>query len=298
VSLDDSVTRGLLYLARIQNADGGWGYHQNGVSYVEPTAAALMAHSFLGTPAPESAWRWLRSAQRSDGAWGVDQGGAAPSWMSAWAVWALASAGGDGAAADRGARWLLEEPVLRFTDAENVQEMHRLLDLDATLAGWPWQPGEAAWVLPTSLGMAALAATGYGSHARMRDGLSYLIDRRCATGGWNFGNPVMIGAALPPTVPETCAALLALKAAGVGSEHPDVAAGLAYLEKAAAELTSESESAWLLLGLTAWSRPLPGLREALLAAQQEGGGWTGSPFTTAVALLALAPSSPWIWRAS
>ena len=32
----------------MQSADGGWGYHQNGASYVEPTAAALMAHSCLG----------------------------------------------------------------------------------------------------------------------------------------------------------------------------------------------------------------------------------------------------------
>jgi hypothetical protein len=298
VSLDDSLTGGLLYLARMQNADGGWGYHQNGASYVEPTAAALMAHSMLGTPAPESAWRWLLTAQRSDGAWGVDHAGAAPSWMSAWAVWALAGAGRDAVTVERGARWLLDEPVLRFTDVQNVQEMRRLLDLDATLAGWPWQPGEAAWVLPTSLSMAALAATGYGSHARMQDGLSYLVDRRCATGGWNFGNPVMIGAALPPTVPETSVALLGLKAAGVGSEHSAVAGGLAYLEKAAAEMPSDSESAWRLLGLRTWSRSLPGLREALVATQKEGGGWTGGPFTTMVALLALAPSSIVLWRGS
>jgi hypothetical protein len=298
VKVDDSLSRGLLYLGRMQNVDGGWGYHQNGASYVEPTAAAVMAHSFLGAAAPESAWRWLRTAQRTDGGWGVDLKGAAPSWMSAWAVWALAGMGSDAAAADRGARWLLEEPVLRSSDAQVMEEMRRLLDLDATLAGWPWQPGEAAWVLPTSLSLVALAATGLGDHARVQDGVQYLLDRKCATGGWNFGNPVMLGAALPPTFPETAMALMALNAAGVARDHPAVVSGLRYLEATSPELPGGSEGAWRLLGLNAWGAKVAGVQQSLLAGQQELGGWAGGAFCTALALLALAPASAMVWRRS
>ena len=218
--------------------------------------------------------------------------------MSAWAVWALAGSGSDVVAADRGARWLLEEPVPQSADAETTEEVRRLLDLDATLVGWPWQPGEAAWVLPTALSMLALAAAGYGRHARLDDGVRYLLDRRCGSGGWNFGNPVMLGKSLPPTVPETALALLALRVGGIATDHPAVERGLGYLETSSLEMSGGSEGAWRLLGLKAWGRTLPGLQETLVANQQEAGGWTGSPFATAVALMAMAPSSPLAWRRS
>lgn len=298
MKLDDSQSRALIFLARMQNADGGWGYRQGGASYVEPTAVALMAHSLLAAPAPESAWRWLRSAQRADGAWGIDHAGASQSWMSAWAVWTLAGTPTDTSAADRGARWLLEVPVLQAADAETMAAMRHLLDLDASLTGWPWQPGEAAWVLPTGLSMLALTAAGYGRHALLNEGAKYLVDRRCGSGGWNWGNPVMLGKALPATIPETALALLALRALGLATDHPAVQAGLGFLGTSSPDLSSGSEDSWRLLGLKAWDRTVPGLQESVVARQQDGGGWGGSPFITSVALLAMAPASPLAWRRS
>lgn len=298
MNLDDSQSRALIFLARMQNADGGWGYQQGGASYVESTAVALMAHSLLVAPAPESAWRWLRSAQRADGAWGIDHAASSQSWMSAWAVWALAGTANDAAAADRGARWLLEVPVLQTADAETMAAMRRLLDLDASLTGWPWQPGEAAWVLPTALSMLALTAVGYGRHALLDEGAKYLLDRRCGAGGWNWGNPVMLGKALPPTTPETALTLLALRARNLAVDHPAVEAGLGYLGTPSPDLSGGSEGAWRLLGLRAWDRALPGLQKSLVAKQQDGGGWAGSPFATSVALMATAPLSPLAWRRS
>ncbi len=290
-SLDDSWSGGLLHLTRMQNADGGWGYQQRGASFVEPTAAALMAHTLLGAAAPETAWRWLRTAQRADGAWAIDRSGSAPSWMTAWAVWALSIQGTDIAAAGRGARWLLDEPVMNLADAQTSQAMRRLLDLDASLTGWPWQPGEAAWVLPTALSMVALAAAGYGDQARFTDGLRYLLDRRCGSGGWNFGNPVMLGKALPATVQETALALLALRAAGLAMDDPVVAGGLGYLAAPGPDTAGGTDQAWRLLGLRTWGRDLPGLPESLAAGLKETGGRPVGPFSTAVALLALAPAS-------
>jgi hypothetical protein len=265
---------------------------------VEPTAASVMAHALCGAPAPESAWRWLRTAQRADGAWGIDHAGASPSWMTAWAVWALAGSVGDAMAAGRGARWLLEIPVLKLTDAASVAEMRRTLDLDASLIGWPWQPGEAAWVLPTALSIVALTAAGYGREALVDEGLKYLLDRACPSGGWNFGNPVVLGKALPPTPPESALAMLALRARGLAADHPVVERGLGYLATPSPDLTGGSEAAWRLLALKAWGRTPPGPRETIMASQQEAGGWRDSPFHTALALLAMAPAFVQTWGRS
>jgi squalene cyclase len=57
-------------LLEAQNADGGWGY-ENGSSWTEPTALALLAleaQQIKGS-VYERARAWLRSKQRIDGGW-------------------------------------------------------------------------------------------------------------------------------------------------------------------------------------------------------------------------------------
>lgn len=288
---DDFLSRGLDRLARMQNADGGWGYHLQGASYVEPTAAGLMAHALLGAAAPETALGWLLAAQRADGAWAIDGSRSAPSWMTAWAVWALSDQKMDPLAAQKGGRWLLGAPVMSFADAQNSEAMRRLLDLDAALTGWPWQPGEAAWVFPTALSMLALGAVGYAGEDRFAQAHKYLLDRRCESGGWNFGNPVMLGKQLPATPPETALALMALRIAGTGVDDPAVTGGIRYLATSVADDSGGADLAWRVLGLKAWDEDLPGGRDRLIASLEEPRLPEASPFVTALALLALAPSS-------
>jgi hypothetical protein len=286
-----AISDGLAYLRQAQGADAGWGYLPRHASFVEPTALVLLAMTGLGEAAPGTGWAWLLSAQRSDGAWGVGGQRDDPSWMSAWAVWGLAADGREPAARENGARWLLSVSGLEVADPFSLEATGRLMGIDPTLHGWPWQPGQAGWVLPTSLGMLALSVAGYRSHPRVADGLRYLRDRACAEGGWNFGNPIMFGKGLPPTVQETALALIAMERLEKPADDGVMARGLDWLMRSLPERESPQEIAWGLLALKALGAQ-SGVRDPLAArlsrAQAADGGWQQSTFVTAAAVLALS----------
>lgn len=305
MTVDEVVARGLRHLASVQNVDGGWGYKAGGMDYVEPTAASLIAFVVHDEAAPEGAWRWLRRGQRPDGAWSVDAGGAdplgasprgGPSWMTAWAVWALALGGEDRHAVDKGVQWLLQAPVFRVTDDATAEAMRRLLDLDPAASGWPWQPGEASWVMPTALAIIALNVAGQGGATRVADGVAYLRDRVCAAGGWNFGNPVMIGRALPPQLPETGVALLALRACGASPNDPVVTKALSYMAAAARISTGAQERAWAALGQCAWGASADGAELARTALQDPESAFGASVLALALSVAALAPTERLLGR--
>ena len=113
--------------------------------------------------------------------------------------------------------------------------------------------------------------------------MSYLTDRRCAGGGWNFGNPVMLGAGLPPRAHPTAWALLAL-----ARLKPD-AIRAEDMTALRAEMARDGGALALGLGLLAL-RTLgedDGSSAARLALLQlPDGSWNGNPYHTAVALLA------------
>lgn len=289
---EGALSRALAYLAQTQNPDGGWGYSPGHTSYVEPTALVLLAFGGSGQDVLARGRRWLLAAQREDGAWGVDSRGYSPSWMTAWAVWALATCTGEidcAQALAKGTTWLLAEPTLKVEEATVYAQARHLLGIDPALQGWPWQPGEAAWVFPTALTLLALVAAGIRQHPRLDQGLLYLLDRACPDGGWNFGNPAMFGKRLPALIPETAMALLALRTLGVKIEGASVQAGLAYLRSAPTAPTS-LELALGSLALLAWEGAVISTAsaiEALLRKQGADGGWENSPFITAAAALAL-----------
>lgn len=288
---EGALSRALTYLTRTQNPDGGWGYKPSHTSYVEPTALVLLACGGSGQDALARGRRWLLAAQREDGAWGIDSRGHAPSWMTAWAVWALAISAIDCAQAlAKGTAWLLAEPTLKVEVTVQAQAQ-RLLGIDPTLQGWPWQPGEAAWVFPTALTLLALVAAGIRQHPRLNQGLLYLLDRACPDGGWNFGNPAMFGTRLPALIPETAMALLALHALEVSeNDHASVRAGLTYLRSALKSAFTCLELALGSLALLAWEGMVTSTTssiEALCRKQGADGGWENSPFITAAAALAL-----------
>jgi len=169
-------------------------------------------------------------------------------------------------------------------------QARHLMGIDPTLQGWPWQPGEAAWVFPTALTLLALTAAGIRQHSRLNHGLGYLLDRACLDGGWNFGNPTLFGRRLPALIPETAMALLALRALGIAPTEAAVASGLAYLRSALPQAMACLELALGSLALLVWD----GITtvtvlsiEALLSRQGANGGWDDSPFVTAAAALAL-----------
>ncbi len=295
------MSRSLAYLRASQNADGGWGYKANGMSFVEPTAAVICALSpdASSQPQVQRARGFLRGLQRADGGWGIAALDDESGWMTAWGVWALA--GGDAAdtaAAQKGVEWLLKEAGLRVTDKKQIEDVEKVLHIDATITGWAWQPGDAAWIFPSALALVALDAMGVKEHARVKEGLQYLLDRAIATGGWNIGNPFMVSGSMPPTVENTALALIALDAFGVENEATAKAAewlGHEGFTNTAFEWAWRALYARRTLRLRSGQAPDPSAalragsgrwRDGLVALQREDGSWDGNPFTSALAVMA------------
>ncbi len=272
------------FLLQTQNADGGWGYRAGGMSYVEPTAAVLLA---LKSGTEQSRARdYLLSIQRADGGWGIAAMDDESGWMTAWAVLALAPFPGAGDAVARAAQWLIDTEGLRVTDAPSRAIIYQRLQIDSTLRGWPWQRGDAAWVHPTALAMLALSAAGKSNHARIGEGVAYLFDRVVASGGWNIGNPEMLDKPVPATIQDTAIALLALRAAGENAEGARVAKALQFLRGAMTSANTAVELAWGAYALRDWNIATDDLIAGLKARQESAGGWQGNPFITAIAAIA------------
>jgi squalene-hopene/tetraprenyl-beta-curcumene cyclase len=117
-----AVRRGVAWLLRAQESDGSW-FGRWGANYVYGTGAVvpglIAAGVRPGKPCIRRAVAWLEAHQNPDGGWGEDlRSYDDPSWagrgdstasQTAWALLALLAAGdGDGAAAERGVRWLAE----------------------------------------------------------------------------------------------------------------------------------------------------------------------------------------------
>src|SRR5256885_2192134 len=91
----------------------------------------------------------------------------------------------------------------------------------ASLPGCPdWPPGDATWTGPAAIAGLARAGGGRRDATEVRDGVEFLLDRAGPDGGWNIGNPFMLGKPMRSEVPFTGQALLALRAAGAGPGEP------------------------------------------------------------------------------
>lgn len=253
------------------------------MSFVEPTAAAILAFSQDAGDAGvvQRARDYLTELQRADGGWGIAALDDESGWMTAWAVWSLA--GADRGAAGRGADWLLGTAGIRVSSVSQVEGIGRVLKIDATITGWPWQKGDAAWVFPTALALLALHAMGEEKSARAQEGIGYLLNRAIPTGGWNIGNPYMVTGTLSPTVENTAVALAALGAYEV--EADAIRAGEEWLAR---EDFTKTAFEWAWRGWY-WKRKNAlheGVKKALEKIQLEDGSFDHSPFTTALAAIA------------
>ena len=283
----NAMPTALDYLLQSQNADGGWGYRIGGMSYIEPTSAALLA--VRDTPNDFARYRardFLLALQQKDGGWGIAQIDDESGWMTAWAVRALASFADLQIKIDRGVLWLIQTSGNVITDPKNRAKIREWYQMDSTLRGFPWQVGDAAWVHPTALAILALVAANQRDHARTRDAVAYLLDRATASGGWNIGNPQMIDKPIPATIQDTAMALLALRAVGVTQDDSRVSRALAYLVQALANARTTAELAFGLWAASEWQIAKSEWSARLNSLQRPDGSWDGNPFYTSVALLA------------
>jgi Squalene-hopene cyclase C-terminal domain len=292
------------FLAAAQNPDGGWGYHQNGVSRVEPTCWALLALEKSDREAHKAALdrarAWLEQTQLPDGSWGAGPGAQEGCWATSLACLGLLGSPEALPAVARGISWLGREypPESKqlFRLRYRLSGARKVNRQDPTLPGWNWTPGTASWVEPTAYALLLLANAPpetllEEAAERRQKAEAMLYDRMCPGGGWNLGNPEVYGVAGIPRVAPTAWALLALQA---HPERPEVQQSLGWLEAAYDRIQGANSLALASICLEAYGRLAGGRRSAAplepeLARLYNTNRFLGDVRVFALAALALEP---------
>jgi hypothetical protein len=236
-----------------QNPDGGWP-HVRGKSWTEPTVYAVLALWTAGEmQAAQRGLAWLRATQRADGGWGPQPGVDESNWTTGLVAllppeaigpkihgqaisWLMGTTGHETSFEYRLREWLLGTPKRR----------------ELEFAGWPWIPGAAAWVGPTSVAVLALdmeyaRRPMAGVRERIDDGRRFLLARACEQGGWNHGSVGALGYASKPYPETTGMGLAAMR----GVRAPQVDAALTVARQFLSDCRSADAQNWLRLGLSA-----------------------------------------------
>ncbi len=205
-------------LLRSRNPDGGWPYLSGRQSRLEPTVFALLALRAAGHPIDASV---LAAWPRRDGLLLDAHGGDVNVAWHAQAALVTQSLGS-------GEQSLASSLVASLLTVKGVAlPQSPALRQDDRLQGWPWSPGTFSWVEPTAWAAMAVrrwhrARPSPEAASRVSEAERLLLDRACAIGGWNYGNPAAFGHELRPHVPTTALALLALEPL---RDHPVVIRG-------------------------------------------------------------------------
>ena len=238
----------LPFLRNAQNRDGGWGFHPQSESRVEPTCWALQALSESSNREAEASvvrgLQFLRAAQLGDGSWPSTPEEKTGCWVTSLGCWVLLTAADSSGAATAGINWLCQDwPrdttawrrfLARFSTQKELHPVNR------SYRGWGWTPGTSSWVEPTSFALISLEQASRDQlspeASRRRDlATAMLYDRMCPGGGWNCGNPKVYGVAGEPLVIPTVWALIALRH---NPTRPENEVSLAWLERSIANLGS------------------------------------------------------------
>lgn len=221
---------------------------------LESACWSLLAASDPLSTTALGARRWLAAQQRPDGAWPPSSSCDMPSIaVTSLALLVCASARADHSPkVQRGAVFLMRCAGLEghWLWRWKFRFFDQAVRLQPERYGWPWTPGAASWIIPTSLAILALSALPLlhlraEVRARVDLGCRMLLDRRCPDGGWNAGNSIVLGVPLAAHVDTTALALLALRQA---EAKADIAADVDWL---AARLVNCPSPYSLALGLWA-----------------------------------------------
>ena len=196
-------------VARLRNADGGFGPRMDQPSEPEPTALAVLA---LGDAEGRT---WLAEHQREDGSFSTVVG----PYVNDSATGLGALALGPGPERERALDYLESYRAARIDSTAAIP-------IDESAIGWAWTRGTASWVEPTARALWALRVARPSS-ARVEGAVDLLRDRESVGGGWNYGNRVVLGVDLPPFVQTTAISLVALS----GLDRDLEARGLSTLRR-------------------------------------------------------------------
>ncbi len=243
------------WLLRARHADGSLGYAPSDPGVPEPTLHAVAA----GLPVPTA---WLSTAELG------------------WSTWFAPAALLGRPEADP----VRQAAIATTLTAKGKTVTETVGDYDGTIAGWTWIPDTFSWVEPTAWAIVGLSASGHGEHERVRQGRRLLRDRQGADGGWNYGNPNVLGAQLPAYPHSTAIALLALP------PGPDADRAWTCLERIVSTLPSALNLALSVLASVAHHRDPTAFADSLAARQRSDGSLTGRNHIDALALLAMTAS--------
>ena len=249
-------------LETYQNADGGWPYRPGGSSWTEPTVYALLAGYATGDSTGRvRAFEWLRQLQRGDGAWAPKGGVEQSTWVTS--LVALLPPQDIGEAAHRGAiRWLLGQTPANATYLYRLKSWMNGNPFAEPHAGFSWVKDTAGWSTPTALGILALVKENRrhpdsALKDRIANARAFLLDHRCADGGWNHGSMRALGVDTLSYPETTGTALLAL-AGGHSGADATLAASIVRAEAWWKDCPSCEAANWLMLGLRAAGRAKAG----------------------------------------
>ena len=235
-----------------QNRDGGWAYNK-GCSWTEPTVLALLAQSVTQVDRPvfEAGLKFLYSMQRGDGGLSPQPDVAESTWVTALAALLPEEAIGAGRL-KQALAWLEGQTGRESTWRYKLQQRFAGND-EKYPDGWPWFPGAAAWVIPTSLGVLAFErAMKRAESSRLQDrinsGKEFLYSHICADGGWNHGSNRALGRD-GDSYPETTG--IALTALRNAPERQIIERGKAAARRHLTTCRSAEGIAWLRMGLAA-----------------------------------------------
>ncbi|MEK6234584.1 MAG: hypothetical protein N2C14_07715 [Planctomycetales bacterium] len=292
-------------LSRLLGKRSAWGYRPGGTLASEPTVLACLGllAAEQEPPSPETvktvvaAADWLVGIQQPDGAVGVSDLLQKPRWPTNLAalLWAnltsLKPTGSKYAAPLKKATdWLLRTKG-------RTQARSKLFEHDPTIVGWPWVADTQSWIEPTCMAALALRRQNRGDVARVQEGLRMIRDRALPSGGWNYGNTVVLGSELRPHPAPTGLALLAL--AGTSNVPPAmINKACDYLLKTLRETKAARTLCWGLLGLRAWGKAPPEFPDWLVESLRQAKRRSDAPLQTAYVLLAAAPRSPQVLGSS
>lgn len=242
------------FLRQSRNADGSLGYRAGEPGRPEPT---LLAAAALGEPALD----WLAANELR------------------WSALLLPAVLGGVA----GAEGLVTACVARILALEGrrVPNDPEISGFDTEAVAWPWVDDTAPWVEPSAYALLSLRRVGQSAHPRAAAGLAMLRDRQCEDGGWNYGNPEVLGATLESDLPFTAWALMAMPP-GEPAQR-----ALRRLDAARAVPSTMTRSL-AALALAAHGQPAVDYAPLILSRQGPDGGFGGRCDWTALAACALA----------
>jgi hypothetical protein len=263
----------LSFLRNAQNEDGGWGFHPQSESRVEPTCWALQALRESSNREAEAGvargLQFLRAAQLADGSWPSTPEEKSGCWVTSLCCWVLRAAADSSGATTAGIKWLCQDwprdttPWRRFLARFSAQT--QLHPVNGSYRGWGWTPGTSSWVEPTSFALISLEQASRDqlppeASRRFELATAMLYDRMCPGGGWNCGNPMVYGVAGEPLVIPTVWALIALRH---NPTRPENVMSLDWLERNIANIGSAGSLALARICMETYGRKWPADAPAL-----------------------------------